>query len=283
MIKRIGWIDGGWGTLESLKISLNDRGLNYADGIFETILIWNGEAKLLSSHYQRWKNSASNLGMALPPTKDELLPLIKEGIRKCSLEKDPGCLRINWSRGQNENRGINISNKHSNPSNHRFWLEFNAVSPNFKPISTVICCSETRNPNSNLSMHKTFAYGQAIQARRESKNAGYDDALLASIFGEICCGTTSNLIIKRGNKYLTPRLQSGCLPGIMRQQGLDKNILEEAKIEITPKKNDEWLLINSLNCQPIYQINNTRLNIFSQPEELWLSLYDIKVSNPLKR
>ncbi len=39
---KLGWINGHWGIFKDLKVPINDRGLNFADGIFETILIFNG-------------------------------------------------------------------------------------------------------------------------------------------------------------------------------------------------------------------------------------------------
>ena len=54
---------------------------------------------------------------------------------------------------------------------------------------------------------------------------------------EISCGTTANIIIKRNNEWLTPRIESGCLPGIMRQQGLNSGLIRAAKIAKQAHKN----------------------------------------------
>tara|TARA_Y100001968_G_scaffold142203_1_gene129986 strand:+ start:4873 stop:5706 length:834 start_codon:yes stop_codon:yes gene_type:complete len=273
--KSIGWINGHWGKLEQLTVAIEDRGLKYADGIFETILIAQGKAKLLSSHLSRWKKNAKQLGMALPPTEDWLNPLIQESIYRCSLHKGYGALRLNWSRGNSHNRAIFIKKENTSFKSHQFWLELHAITPCFKPITTIISCLEKRNANSILSTCKTFAYGQAIQAQLEAEKLGADQALLESTNGELCCGTTSNIIIKRNKIMLTPRLKSGCLPGVMRQQGLNSGIIKEVQLTSVPQRNDEWLLINSLGCKPIYKVNQTNLNPFPNPEEFWLSLYAI--------
>ena len=272
---RIGWLDGHWGSLKELKVPLADRSLNYGDGIFETILISNGKAQLLRHHFNRWQNSALKLGMAQPPKEEIINQLINEGIKKCSLENSNGAIRLNWSRGYIATRGINFPIKKADPSNHRFWLEINNLEPCFKPVSTMISLHEKRNAESNLNLHKTFAYGQSIQARKEAQEAGFDEALLQSTSGEICCGAVANLIIKRNNKFLTPRLESGCLPGIMRQQGLNKGLIEEVELEPTPHENDKWLLVNSLSCKPIFRVNNTSLQIDENSKKFWFSLYNL--------
>tara|TARA_B100000700_G_C14907274_1_gene790403 strand:+ start:273 stop:1106 length:834 start_codon:yes stop_codon:yes gene_type:complete len=273
--KQLGWINHQWGSLNELMLPINDRGLNFSDGIFETILIWEGKARLLKEHLNRWEKSAKDLGMASPPKEEWLNPLIEEAIARCELEEMMGSIRLNWSRGNNKNRGIKITNEEYEKSNHRFWLEINEIQNCFDPISTMISCYEKRNANSRINQYKTFAYGQSIQAQIEAKKHGFDDALLENTTGEICSGTTANLIIKRNGQLLTPHKRSGCLPGIIRQKSLDLGITQEASLSSIPKANDEWLLINSLSCRPIYTVNDIPLKKFVGAKDLWLSIYQI--------
>ena len=270
--KKLGWINGHWGIFKDLKVPINDRGLNFADGIFETILILNGIPQLLNEHLNRWEKSANILEMNPPPSKEWLIPLIEDGINRSQLNNVNGVIRINWTRGESKQRGIDISQT----SLHGFWLEIDSYQPNFESISTMISQTERRNSFSRLSYCKTFSYSQGIQARLEAKNAGFNDALLLNSHGEICCSTTANILVKRNNNWLTPKLNSGCLPGIMRQRAIDLNIIKETLIEATPKDNDEWFLINSLSCHPIQKINKKELKISTNPKEFWLSLLKSK-------
>tara|TARA_B100000214_G_scaffold351885_1_gene306669 strand:- start:2130 stop:2963 length:834 start_codon:yes stop_codon:yes gene_type:complete len=266
--KKLGWIDGHWGVFKDLKIPINDRGLNFADGIFETILILNGMPQLLDEHLNRWKKCASILDMNPPPSNEWINSLIHDGIMRAQLENVNGVIRINWSRGESERRGIEISQK----SHHIFWLEIDSYQPNFETISTIISQTERRNSFSLLSYCKTFSYNQGIQARLEAKKAGFNDSLLLNSLGEMCCSTTANILVKRNNNWLTPKSSSGCLPGIMRQRGIDLNIIKETHIESTPQDKDEWFLINSLSCRPIKQINDKKLDVNINPKNLWFKL-----------
>ena len=266
--KKLGWINGHWGIFKDLKLPINDRGLNFADGIFETILILNGIPQLLNEHLNRWEKSANLLGMNPPPSKEWLISLIEDGIKRSNIKHINGVIRLNWTRGESKKRGIDLSDA----CLHRFWLEIDSYQPNFESISTIISQTERRNSFSRLSSCKTFSYNQAIQARIEAKNSGFDDALLLNIQGEISCGTTANILVKRENNWLTPSLNTGCLPGIMRQRGIDLNIIKETLIEAIPKDDDEWFLINSLSCRPIKKINQKKLKISTNPKEFWLSL-----------
>lgn len=268
----IAWIDGKWGTINELTLPLQDRGLQLADGIFETILILQGQIILFDQHLKRWQKSAALLGMTKPPDREWLMLKVQEAIKRSKILN--GALRINWSRGNQLHRGINVSIAQPNQQQHRFWLELNATEPNFKSISVLISRHEKRNAYSQLSHCKTFAYNQAIKVRREAHLAGYDDALLLGNNQEICCGSTANLLVKRKNQWLTPRLQSGCLPGVMRQQAIDQGLLKEVKLRREPENGDQWLLINSLSCHPITKINKTILATYPEPKDLWLSLLE---------
>ena len=270
--EKLGCINGKWGFVKNLKLPINDRGLNFADGIFETVLILNGAPQLLNKHLNRWEKSANMLGMNPPPSQKWLTSLIENGINRSELNHRNGVIRLNWTRGESKQRGIDLNNTNL----HRFWLEIDCYQPHFESISTIISQTERRNSFSKLSLCKTFSYSQAIQARIEAKNSDFDDALLLNSQGDLCCGTTSNILVKRDNNWLTPSLNSGCLPGIMRQQGIDLNIIKESTLQPFPQEKDEWFLINSLSCRPIQKINKKELTISTNPKEFWLRLLKAK-------
>ncbi len=270
--KEIGWINGTWSSPKQLKIPIRDRGLSLSDGIFETIAIFNGEPQLFSNHLKRWQRSAALLQMAKPPEENWLKSIIQEAMNRIKLNRGNGILRLNWSRGITANRGINILQKDKSFANHNFWLELYTGEPDFTPISTIISRSEKRNSHSLISRLKTFNYAQSIIARQEANLAGFDDAILLNTNNALCCGTAANIIIRRKDELLTPPLSSGCLPGIMRAQGIKLGLIKEVSLNSKPEKDDEWLLINSLSCHPIHKINTCVTRRYQDPKALWLSL-----------
>lgn len=250
----IAWIDGPgdggtWGAPEQLALPLADRGLALADGLFETILIQNGKPQLLEAHLQRWRQAAARLGMAAPPEADRLQPLLAEAIERSG--SSDAALRLNWSRG-NAGRGIALPAQDDGPPSHRFWLQLSPWRPGFEAVSSIISRGERRNPASQISACKTFAYGWAVQARREAQQRGADEALLLNTAGQLCCATTANLLLLIEGRWLTPPLVSGCLPGIMRAQGLAQGWLQEAELwPLDLDRCEAGLLINSLDCRPL--------------------------------
>ena len=267
MAASIAWIDGPdragrWGEPAALGIPLHDRGLLLADGLFETLLVERGQPRLLREHLERWHGGAALLGMAPPPGAERVRQLAAEAVARSGI--GDGALRLNWSRGGG---GRGIEPPPVGPGSgagQRFWLQLSAATPCFDPITVIVSATERRCSTSLLSRSKSFAYGSAIQARRQARAAGADDALLTSSAGGLCCGTTANLLVLRAGQWCTPPLASGCLPGVMRRRALELDLAQEAEqpIELSELASGQIraaLLINSLGCRPISAIKGRAL------------------------
>lgn len=74
-----------------------------------------------------------------------------------------------------------------------------------------------RNPHSRITAHKTLNYLDNLLERQTAKAAGFDEAILLNIRGEIAEATAANLFIQDRDILVTPPLEAGILPGIQRQ------------------------------------------------------------------
>jgi branched-subunit amino acid aminotransferase/4-amino-4-deoxychorismate lyase len=264
---------GHWGPPGELCLPLDDRGLLLADGLFETVLVEGGEPRLLEPHHQRWCEGADLMGLPPPPDLKQVHQLAVQAVARSGIAT--GALRLNSSRGSG-GRGLDLPPA---GASGRFWLQLTACSPLFTPVRVVVSPTERRCASSLLSRVKTFAYGPAIQARRQARAAGADDALLESTAGGLCCGTAANLLLRLGERWLTPPLASGCLPGVMRGRLLAAGLAEETLLPLELLAGEgaagaAALLINSLGCRPIQACDGRPLAALdsAQAEDLWRSL-----------
>ena len=106
-----------------------------------------------------------------------------------------GALRWSVSRGAG-GRGLDPPRPGDPGTAPRFWLTYNPGGPQFTPVRLVLSRLETRNATSLLSGCKSFAYTGSLVARREARQRGADDALLASSAGGLCCATAANLLVR---------------------------------------------------------------------------------------
>ncbi len=263
---------GRWGAPAELSVPLDDRGLLLADGVFETLLLQQGQLWLLSEHLERWRQGARLLGLPEPPAAETVQSLAAEAVRRSGISE--GALRLNWCRGLG-GRGLDPAPPGATAG--RFWLQLTASRPRFEPVRVIISRWEQRNPASRLSRCKSFAYTAQLLARREAIEAGADDALMLAPSGELSCGAAANLLVLRAGVWLTPPLNSGCLPGVMRGRALALGLAREATLQPQDLLGGGGaVLINSLGCRPLSRCGVQKLRALeaAAAERLWRGLLE---------
>ena len=275
MTGSIGWYKNQWLDINNIFISATDRGLKFGDGIFETILIKHNKPILFDEHIKRLEKTSKILNINLKLNKLNLKRIINEGITKLSLKDDEfGSVRLNYSRGNNKGRSLKINSTSITNSVDNLWLEFYQIQPDFAPISVYISQQEKRNEFSLISKCKTFSYNQSIQVLLEANQKSFDDSILLNTSGELCCGSTFNLLIKRNTHWITPRKESGCLEGIMVEKALKLKIAKEQLIFPEFQEDDIIVAINSLSCRQINKVNDLKLRSNFDPIYFWKLLYN---------
>ena len=274
MNRNIGWKDSKWEKINNINISIIDRGLKFGDGLFETILIRNKKAILLKEHLQRFEKNLHLLHYNFQINYQFLETIIKQGINKLNLNSNEyGSIRINYSRGLNIERSLKVNTINKDFDPKKLWIEFYLIEIDFNQISVNISETERRNEFSLLSKCKTFNYTQSIQTLIEANKKNFNDSILLNTQNELCCGTTFNILLKRNNQWLTPRKESGCLPGIMRNKLLDLKLIKEAHLIPHFNKDDILVAINSLSCKQIKKVNDFQFDLDFNTKYFWDILY----------
>ena len=246
----LAWFAGRWDQPQRLAVPLDDRGLNLADGVFETLL-WRRDGPVLwPQHWQRLRRGCALLGLAPEPDPDRIQVLAAEGFQRLGSSSGQAALRITVSRGSGQ-RGLALPQLQQ----PRLWLQFHAVTPCFAPVEVITSRLVRRHGDCASSRCKTLNYTDAVIARREARVAAADDALLLSGTGHYACATAANLWVQRGSGWLTPGLDQGCLPGIMRGQLLQQSTSHEAPVSRQNLLDGGGFLLNSISCRPIRSLD----------------------------
>ena len=122
-----------------------------------------------------------------------------------------------------------------------------------------------RNEFAPSSRLKTLSYIDGIAAAREVA-ADADDALMLNTHGHVASSTIANIFLLRGNELVTPSLDQGILPGIMRRVLLDNaKKMGSVPVEKTVSLEDLFradavFLCNSLRfLRPVTELNGEPL------------------------
>lgn len=203
-MKRI-WYRGGL-VDGDIALSPFDRGLTLGDGLFETMLVLNGVALDLPQHLARLVASAQHLGMACP--HGEIAASV------AALSKDVithHVLRLTLTRGS---AGRGLATDTEDFSYVATIQPFNPALM-FQPIALTLV-SICRNDTSDASRLKTTSYMDQILAAREAQAESSGEALMLNTKGNLASATIGNIFLAFGDRLVTPSLDQGILPGIMR-------------------------------------------------------------------
>ena len=81
------YIDGQWYDRNNAKISVFDHGLLYGDGVFEGMRVYGGKTFKLKQHVDRLYDSARAILLEVPISKDEMMAVTEEGVRRSGLKE----------------------------------------------------------------------------------------------------------------------------------------------------------------------------------------------------
>jgi 4-amino-4-deoxychorismate lyase len=201
------WIDGRRGT----TIDYRDRGLQYGDGVFETMRVRRGEIRFLDQHLERLQAGCTRLGIA-GPSPEVLRP---ELVRIARLRRE-AIVKLMVTRGRGE-RGY----RPSGLERCTRIIALHALPPGAardaaEPVRVRLCATPL-GTNPRLAGIKTLNRLESVMARSEWSDPRIWEGLMQDADGNIVCGTMSNLFIQRDSTLMTPLLDRCGVAGIMRR------------------------------------------------------------------
>ena len=93
------FVNGQYLPANEASISVFDRGLNYGDGIFETLRTYKGEIFALGLHIERLRISAKKLAIPLKDDEASWGIILKRLLELNSLKEEDSYIRITITRG----------------------------------------------------------------------------------------------------------------------------------------------------------------------------------------
>jgi 4-amino-4-deoxychorismate lyase len=192
------------------SVSVLERGLHYGDGLFETIAVLNGEARLLGRHLQRLAAGCERLGLRAEPAQ------IGAEVRAAAAEMPRAVIKVLLTRGRALARGYALSGAEI-PTRIMLRYPWPAEDPAAAQAGARVRIATLRlGENPALAGVKHLNRLEQVLARREWSDPGIMDALMFSHSGDLVSGTMTNVFIVRDATLFTPRLERCGVAGVMR-------------------------------------------------------------------
>jgi branched-chain amino acid aminotransferase len=196
---------------DQAAISCHDRGLLLADGVFETFKIEDQQALYLEQHLERLFKGAELLNIPHAISVQKIAKAIEQLIAINQLSEKTLSARLTLTRGVGP-RGL-LPPEDSMPT---VILSLSPYpEPSAQPMKLWVSPNR-RNEFSALSSIKSLSYTENVLGKMEAVKRGADDALFLNTKGFVACTSCANIFIEKNNRWMTPPLSDGALPGITR-------------------------------------------------------------------
>ena len=208
-------IVNGQAIADGALVSVRDRGLTLADGIFETMRVRQGRVFQLEQHLARLEQGLSVLRIA---DVGDLRSTVVDAVARFG-ESDAS-VRLTVTRGVGS-AGL-LPPSHGVPTVIVTVGPLPAFSPDLYELGlTAHVPRGRRNPRAATAGLKTLSYTDAIVGLLDAQAQGADEALFLDVDGHCSEASASNLFVWTGETLVTPPVSCGALPGITRATVLE--------------------------------------------------------------
>ena len=240
----LSWVDGRPAT----DLPLSDRGLAYGDGLFETIAVRGGRAKLLPRHLARLGEGAQRLSIDLD------LPGLEAELSAFFAELGEGVAKLMVTRGDGL-RGY----APPQPSSPRRILLGNPLpsypASNAEQGVRLFPCVTRLAEQPLLAGLKHLNRLEQVLARGEWQDAAFAEGLMRDVSGRVIEGVFSNLFLVKDGVLLTAELSRCGVAGVMRAEVLEQAARQGITCEVRDIAFDELLTADEVFvCNSLYGI-----------------------------
>lgn len=260
-------------------LAITDRGLQYGDGLFETIEIVHGQPVFLTEHLARLKAGCQTLKICYP---DETLLL--DEIKQISTDCKQGVIKLMLTRGSG-GRGYRQPEL-VKPTRIIALYPFPDYPEHYgtKGIQARFC--DTRlGLNPLLAGLKHNNRLEQVLARAEWQDE-FQEGLMLNLNEHVIEGTMSNLFIVKEQIVYTPEITLSGIKGVIRQMIIniaEQNLIPLQETLLTKDlvlQADELFVSNSvIGIWPIKTLEHKSYSVGSVTQKIMTALADYKAKD----
>ncbi len=251
----IAYVNGHFSPIEQATISIEDRGFQFGDGVYEVVRTYGGGAFRLHDHLSRLESSARAVSIPVPLSRTEWEALIREGLQRSRYGE---CLvYIQLTRGV-------APRAHLFPSSAKptVVMTFQEIPETGGALQRqgvpAVTLSDLRWGRCSIKSLNLLAN---VLAKQEASDAGALEAILVKD-GLVTEGCSSNVCLVKDGNIVTPPLSDQLLAGVTRAVVLElarKNgiVVEEREVseEELTRADELFLIGTTIEVLPVSRLN----------------------------
>ena len=260
------YVNGKIVPSQEAVVSAFDHGFLYGDGIYETMLVYDGVIFKLDEHLQRLYRSASLIGLTIHLDMDSIKIALYDTLLANELKN--AYVRLTVSRGHG---AIGLDPELCTQPTIVIMAQQSKDYPRaFYEKGIHIIISETRrNLKEAINPRiKSLNFLNNILAKVEAIKVGAYEAIMLNAHKRLTEGTISNVFFVKDNILCTPSGACGILEGITRGTVIELAVKEDMKVKESTftKENifaatEVFITNTSLEVMPVSKVDSTAYTV----------------------
>ena len=257
-MSRVVFVNGEYLPYEKSKVHIEDRGYQFADGVYEVFAVIENKLADYDAHMSRLLRSLSELNMRLPYSRKSIFFHISNIVKQNLISNGLVYLQIS--------RGV-ASRDFKFPNNTKSSLVITAKSTSLdqytESFNKGISVSTTRDLRWKRVDIKSLNLLAPVLAKQAAYEKNCQESWLLDDDNFITEGSSSNAWIYRDGTLITRPVSNSILNGITRStliRGLKKRKIKykEAKFDLDDVKKSSEAFITSAtqHVMPVVRVNN---------------------------
>lgn len=201
------WVDG----VRADAVPTDDRGLQYGDGLFETLLLRGGQARFLEAHLARLRSGCARLSIPFRAESELRAEIAAAGAQAPRL----AVLKVIVTRGSATRRGY--APDAETPRRVVSLYETAPLAAELRAGVDLVFATGSVAEHPGLAGIKHLSRLENVWAMGEARAAGAFDAVLRTAGGQVVSGAMTNIFVVKGGQVRTPPVDRAGVAGVMRQ------------------------------------------------------------------
>ncbi|MGZ8711397.1 MAG: aminotransferase class IV [Thermoanaerobaculia bacterium] len=253
------WFNGRLTTTDERVISVEDRGFQFGDAVYEVFKFLHKRPVFIGDHFRRLQRGLRAIEIGEPWTEESFSTMARELLARTAF--DDGIVYVQVTRGEGERSHFYSDHMQPTALGYSRKLRFPDETKKEHGIR-VITTPDRRWLHCDVKSVNLLANAMA---KKKAQRAGVAEAIFIAD-GSVREGASSNFFAVRDGRIITHPLDEHILPGVVRDHTIGLALAAKIRVDERPLRDAElldmqeaFITSTSMGVMPVSEIDGRRV------------------------